>query len=329
MSLLPNKPAWRVRMDGRDLTSRLAPRLIELSLTEQRGEEADQLELTLHDHDGAVALPARGVLLSVALGWEGFGLIDKGLFKVDEVEHSGAPDVISIRARSADMAAGLRVKRDRSFDATTVGAIVSTIAGDHGLIPRVASALDRRAVDHLDQAGESDLNLLTRLGKRFDAVATVKNGHLLFLPMGAAQTSGGQALARLTLSRRSGDGHRFSQVDRDTYTGIEAAWQDTAGGEQRLVQVGEGDNRKRLRTVYASEAEAREAADSELGRVKRGAAALSLRLAYGRPEIEPETPVTVRGFKPEIDGTDWRVTKATHRMGSGGLGTELEMERGG
>jgi len=30
-------------------------------------------------------------------------VIDKGSFTVDEVEHAGAPDVLTIRARSASM----------------------------------------------------------------------------------------------------------------------------------------------------------------------------------------------------------------------------------
>jgi len=38
--------------------------------------------------------------------------------------------------------------------------------------------------------------------------------------------------------------------------------------------------------------------------------------------------VTVSGFKPEIDGTDWLVAKATHTIeGGGGFVTALELER--
>ena len=47
-------PAWRVLVDGRDLTERFRPRLLELTLTEARGKEADQLDLKIHDHDGAL-----------------------------------------------------------------------------------------------------------------------------------------------------------------------------------------------------------------------------------------------------------------------------------
>ncbi|MCF5940924.1 phage late control D family protein, partial [Xanthomonas perforans] len=162
-------PQWRVVLDGIDLTERIAPRLLDLTLTECRGGEADQLDLRIHDHDGKIALPKRGVRLAVALGWKATGLVDKGSFIVDEVEYSGAPDVITVRARSADLTANVRTRRERSWHNTTLGAVLNTLAGEHGLTPRVAESLAKIKLPHLDQANESDMNLLTSLGQRFDA----------------------------------------------------------------------------------------------------------------------------------------------------------------
>lgn len=51
----------------------------------------------------------------VALGWQGAVLIDKGVFTVDEIEHSGTPDKLTIRARSADFRETLNVRRDQSY----------------------------------------------------------------------------------------------------------------------------------------------------------------------------------------------------------------------
>ena len=75
--------------------------------------------------------------------------------------------------------------------------------------------------------------------------------------------------------------------------------------------------------------EARAAARSELQRIERGQATMGYTLAQGRPEIRPELTVNVRGFKAEIDGTDWLVVRATHTISDGGLQTSLELERGG
>ncbi|MBB6259341.1 hypothetical protein FHT05_003980 [Xanthomonas arboricola] len=321
-------PQWRVVLDGTDLTDRIAPRLLDLTLTECRSGEADQLDLRIHDHDGKMALPKRGVRLAVALGWKDTGLVDKGTFIVDEVEYSGAPDIITVRARSADLTADMRTRRERSWHNTTLGAVLNTLAGEHGLTPRVAEALARTKLSHLDQANESDMNLLTRLGQRFNAVATVKAGALLFAPIGAGTTSTGKPLPTVTLTRRDGDRHRYSVADRDAYTGVRAYWVDKGKARRQSVLVGTDDNAKRLRESYADEATARQHAHAELERVKRGVAKFDYTLAIGRAELFPEQTVTVAGFKPEIDGQKWLIAKVTHSVGSSGLSTTLNLESG-
>jgi phage protein D len=320
-------PAWRVVLDGQDLTDKIAPRLVDLTLTECREDEADQLDLRIHDHDGKMALPRRGVMLSVAIGWQDTGLVEKGRFKVDEVEYSGSPDIITVRARSADFTASMRTRRERSWHNTTLGKIVSSIAGEHGLTARVASVLAAIALPHVDQANESDVNLLTRLGKRYDATATVKNGALIFGPIGTGKTASGKELPTFTLTRGDGDQHRYSVADRDAYSGVRAYWNDKKGARRKAVLVGSDDNAKHLRTTYDSETSAREHADAELKRVQRGEAKFDFALALGRAELSPEVIVQVRGFKPEIDTQRWLIAKVTHAVsGTGGFTTSLELE---
>lgn len=320
-------PMWRVVLDGKDLTERVKPRLLELTLTESRGGEADQLDLVIHDHDGSVALPRRGVELSVAIGWEDAGMIEKGTFRVDEVEHSGAPDVITIRARSADLTHPLRTRRERSWHQVTLGDVIRNLAGEHGLQARIAPALASVAIAHLDQTGESDVHLLTRLGRRYDAVATVKAGNLLFMPIGSGTSASGQPLPAAQITRASGDKHRYGLADRDTYSGVRAYWNNKPGANRKSVLVGESGNAKRLRETYNSEAEAREHANAEWKRIKRGAAKMDFTLALGRADLSPEQKLRVRGFKAEIDGTSWLIAKATHTItSSAGFTTQLELE---
>ncbi|KFA33405.1 phage late control D family protein [Xanthomonas vasicola] len=319
-------PQWRVVLDGTDLTERIAPRLLDLTLTECRGGEADQLDLRIHDHDGKMALPKRGVRLAVALGWKDTGLVDKGTFIVDEVEYSGAPDIITVRARSADLTADIRTQRERSWHNTTLGAVLNTLAGEHGLTPRVAEVLARTKLPHLDQANESDMNLLTRLGQRFDAVATVKGGALIFTPIGAGITATGKRLSTVTLTRRDGDQHRYSVADRDAYTGVRAYWVDKGKARRQSVLVGTDDNAKRLRDSYADETTARQHAHAELERIKRGVSKFEYVLATGRADLSPEQEVTVNGFKSEISGMKWLISKATHTINVTGFATQIDLD---
>ncbi len=322
-------PSYRLVVDGQDITPTVNARLIDLRLEETRGEDADQLTLTLSDHDGALQIPRKGVVIALALGYRESGLVDKGTFQVDEAEHTGAPDVLTLRARSADLRQDLRNRREQSWHGTTVGAIVQAIAQRNGLRMRVAAALAQRAVQHIDQTNESDLNFLTRLGRLHDAIATIKAAHLLFLPIGAATTSSGQSLPTVTITRADGDQHRYQQADREQYTGVRAYWHSASMGNRRSVLVGAASNAKVLKDTQPTEAAARQAAQGEWQRLQRGAATLALTLAHGNPLLVPETPLQVRGFKPQIDGTGWLVVRSEHSLdGSGGYTTSIEAETG-
>lgn len=323
---MSRRPSYRITMQGQTISPQLRARLSRLRLTDKRGMEADQLDLTLTDHDGRLVLPPRGAELTLAIGWHGEGLIEKGTFIVDEVEHSGSPDQVSIRARSADMRGELPGKRTQSWDALTIAEIIETIAGRHGLEPVVGESLGGIRIGHIDQTDESDLNFLTRLGERFDAIAAVKAGRMLFTAAGKATTASGLEIPTRTLTRRDGDQHRYITTDRDSYTGVKAYWNDIRGARREIVLAGEGENAKQLRPTYASEEDALAAALAEWQRIQRGHAEFSLDLAEGDPLLMPETPVRLRGWKEAIDATRWIVTEVTHDLTDTAFTSNVQME---
>ena len=211
-----NLPAFKVSIEDKDLTAIVLPRLINLTLTLCRGDESDQLDVSLDESDGKLALPPRGAQIALALGWQSSCLVDMGKFTVDEVEHSGAPDTITLRTRSA--------------------------------------------------------------------------------------------------------------TESDAYTGMRAFWHDERYARRRSVVAGVPGNSKRLRTTFASETDARAVAVAEWQRILRGLATFEMSLALGNPAVLPLSPVTVTGFKPEIDATDWLSAKVTHSLGGSGFTTRVEFE---
>jgi hypothetical protein len=422
-------PIYSIRIKSgsmlRDITGTFSGRLESLTVTENKGPEADQLDLVLLDTDGQIEIPHRGIELQVALGWAETGLVDKGTFTVDEVEHSGSPDKLTIRGRSADLRAGLTTQKERSWHNTTLGTIARSVAASNGLKANITPALAVKPLAHVDQTNESDINLLTRLANMFDAILTVKQGRLLLMPNGLGRSAGGKSLGRAIITRASGDQHHFSVADRDTWTAVRALYNDVRNatkGEvvindvyapaaaedqstvsatgrvmslQRVYKTKSGamtaarnkyrdlqsgkqqygtvkakyrdpdtgktkevlvtakninaskgpdalasnpaepadaltasaENIKTLRHVYANKANAASAARAELTRIKRGTSNFSLTLAHGRPDIFPELPATVSGWKPSIDSTDWIVTRAVHTLTDGaGLVSRLELE---
>ncbi|MGR3897120.1 phage late control D family protein [Pseudomonas sp. 1176_21] len=320
------QPRCRVVVNGQDITSAIEKRLISIELTDNRGMEADQLDINLSDHDGLLAIPPRGAAVRLWLGWSDTGLVDKGSFTVDETEHSGAPDTLSIRARSADLRGGLKTKRERSWSSTALGTVIGAIAAAHGLAPVISPLLAAIELVHLDQANESDANLLTRLGQEHDAISAVKAGRLLFMPAGNSTTASGKALPHVILTRADGDQHRFLQADRDSYTGVKAYYYEVNSAEKKEAIAGAGDNLKELRHSYTDQASALQAARAEWKRIQRGTATLSYNLAKGRPELTPDQTYSLFGVKAEIDAIIWLGGNLRHSFTSDSFTTSLDLE---
>jgi phage protein D len=322
------KPEYRITLDGRDLTDKISPRLISLSLDESRSDEADTLTLVLDDADGQLAIPPRGAELRVAFGWSDTGVVDKGAFTVNETEHAGAPDTLTIQARSASMTKGMGERRETSWHGETIDTIVRKIASRHNLKSAVGEALAGIVISHIDQTHESDMSFLTRLSKRYDAVMNVKDANLLFMPIGNGASVSGKPLASIELTRRDGDRHRYHVSERENFAGVRAHYHATGRAKRKSVVVGGEDNHnmKVLPETYANEAEARAAATAEFNRVKRSQATMSYTLALGRPDLFPETPVYLTGFKPDIDDESWLAKKVRHEISDSGYTTQLDLE---
>ncbi|RKT81292.1 hypothetical protein BJ925_1557 [Rahnella aquatilis] len=356
-------PDYRVKLAGSDITADISRRLISLSLTDNRGFEADQLDIALNDADGLMQMPPRGAVLSVFLGWKGQALIHKGEFTVDEVEHRGAPDTLTLRARSADYRGSLNSRRDHSYHDTTLEAIVSTVAARNNLQPAVAEAFKGVKVSHIDQTQENDAAFITRLAELNGGVVAIKAGKLLFIKPGAAVTASGKPIPKTTLTRSDGDGHTFTLADRDAYTGVSATWLHTKDPKPKKVKVqrkkkeqhlralqhpaakkttvkaqkmpeakegeylvGSDENVFALTTVYATQKAAIRAAQAKWDKLQRGVAEFSISLARGRADLFPETPVAVSGFKSVIDAQPWLISKVTHNLDGSGFVTTLNLE---
>ncbi|MBM7356751.1 phage late control D family protein [Lelliottia amnigena] len=350
MNLTSKSPAFSITIEGKDVTTVMDARLMSLTLTDNRGFEADQLDLELDDADGMIVLPRRGAVIHLALGWKGQPLFPKGAFTVDEIEHSGAPDRLTIRARSADFRETLNTRREKSWHQTTVGDVVKDIAARHNLKAALGPDLTEKALDHLDQTNESDASFLMKLARQYGAIASVKDGNLLFIRQGLGRTASGKRLPVITLTRKAGDGHRFTLADRGAYTGVIASWLHTREPKKKETTkvkrrrkktaapkapeekqgdylVGTDENVLVLSRTYANRGNAERAAKMQWERLQRGVASFSLQLAEGRADLYTEMPVKVRGFKQPIDDVEWTITTLTHTVNpDSGFTTSLDLE---
>ncbi|KGQ36823.1 phage late control D family protein [Gallibacterium genomosp. 1] len=342
-----------------EITKIVSERLMQLTLIDNRGFEADEIDLQLSDHNGALMLPSRGAIIDIAIGWKGKQLVPKGSYIVDEIQYSGSPDTLTIRAKSADLRGSLHSKKERSFHRITFGKLIEQLAKENNLEPLCSPDFKDKLIDHLDQTNESTINLLSRLAEEYDAIATVKNGKLLFMPTGKGKTVNNKPLPPILITRQAGDSFNFSLIESDNYTAVRAYWYDMNTGKKGEVIIdknseiqrknvitktgkvsknkqkvlvqhqpveSDADQMLTLRNTYTSEKRAINSAKAAFNKMKHGVASFSLTLAYGRPELIPELPVTVQGFKGMIDSSEWIISKVTHNIDKDGYISQVECE---
>ncbi len=322
---ITHQPDFEILINGKDKTVLYQEKFMSLTLRDVRGFEADQLDIMLDDSENDLTLPPEGTELHLKIGYKN-KLVNKGTFTIDEVAHDGPPDVLTIRARSANLKT-LKEQRIRTWDDVTIDDVIKTIAAKHNLKSGVSDSLASRLIKHEDQTNESDAHFLTRLAKLHDAIASVKNNTLLFIRAGDSKTASGSALEKITLYREDGDQHNYSSSERTgKYTGVKANWYDSDEAKAYGELVGEEGTVKTLRRVYSTKEEAWQAADAEFRKIGRGAASMSLTLAEGKPDMIPESPVELVDWKKEIIEQAWIVKEITHSINEQGLTSGIELE---
>ncbi|MDC5448442.1 contractile injection system protein, VgrG/Pvc8 family [Acinetobacter baumannii] len=320
-------PIYRLEVDGNDISPLVVDRLISLNIKDNRGLVVDSVDIELDDSDGQLEIPPEGAIIQVWIGWSNTGLVDKGKYKVESVTHRGAPDVLSISAFSNDVSEGLKQKRERSFSNKSIQMIFETVGAEYALKTIVHDTLANRVISYIAQ-NESDANLITRIADEHDAIATVKNGHLILLPRGASQTASGLPLPTAQIFRSDGDGHNYTTgTGTDRITGVKAYYYDTSKSKKLYVVIGDNeDNLKEIRYVHRDKKTAELAAQAEFNRCKRASQKLSYTFAFGQPELIPEQEFVFTGLKPQIDDIVWLGTNVTHNLTDGGFTTSVELE---
>lgn len=327
-------PTYKLLANNVDITKTIAARFIALSLSDAAGLESDLLEVTLSDADpdNPVQVPPTGAELELFLGYDGLNQ-RMGLFVCDEIELAGWPGEMVIRARAAiydtskSGKSDLQTQKTRSWPkGTKLGAMVAKIAKEHGMTYAVAASLKDIPLPHIAQADESDINLLTRLAKKYDAIVKPAGGKITLAKKGESKSVSGEELPSITIIPGQCSAFRLVKSKRETAGMVVAYWHAVKNAKRNEVKVGSGEPVRRLKSYYPTEEMALAAARSELSRRERGQTTLSVTV-IGSPTISAECPLIMSGFRPGVEG-EWLITKVTHRLeASGGYVCDVEAEK--
>jgi uncharacterized protein len=317
--------AYKIIADGSDITALIADRLLSAEITDQAGVKSDRLTLTIDDRDERLSFPEAGAKIEVSLGYVGKTLVKMGTYTVDEVEVSGPARELVIRANAVDMTGSIKAPKERSWDNITLGNLVRTVAGNNGLTPAVDTTLSSINLGHVDQT-ESDMQLLQRLCADHGATCKVADGRLVVAKRAAGKSASGSSLPKATIT--AGDCESWSAVvaKRNNFKSVKAFWQDVKKARRTAVVAGGGSPQMTLKNTYASQDEAKRAADSRLKGLARGADKVRINGLIGDPEMSAERPATLTGFRNGVDGENWIINSVTHSFNGSGYTCGLELE---
>ncbi len=304
----------QIRINNEPISDTINARLSELELIDNAALEADQLTLTFDDHDGLLALPNNGARVSLALGTDAQNMINKGEFAVDEISHYGPPDKITIVARSVDFTATFLEKRTQSWHDITLDSIIKTIAARHNLEGFISDALAQKNIAHIDQTNESDGHFLTRLAKRYGAIAAVKDNRLVFKIARNQKTTNNNDLPSFTITRQQCASHEYRSTQRSDYTGVRTYHHNPGTGKREFVTIGDVKKLKILPDILPTQQEANDAALAAWQQIQHEGVTLSIHLSEPQADIIAESNITVAGFKDEINALTWVAKTVTHNV---------------
>lgn len=315
-----HKPFITVLVGGNPVSATFYDRLSTATITDNAGQDADTLELVFDDSGNELVMPEKGAKLNVSFGYRDYGSSMMGDFVVEKsgIALDQGGEVMSISAHSTDLRADVKEQDFEHFEDTTIGTIVGQLAKRHGYDTKVSPELAARPVTYIARTGQSAMDFLTRLADRNQALFSIKANKFLFLSRGG--------LPPITITKSMCESASFEVEPRARFGKVEASWFDRSKGKAESVthETGLDGAVRRLRTVFASKAEAEAAAASEGDRLGRATGTGSLSL-FGMPEIMADAPLILEGFRAEANG-EWRAGTVTHTYASDSYKTSVELE---
>lgn len=329
----PWKPDFVLVANETNITSLVRARLVSIRYTDAVGLDSDILEIVLADDDEQqrLTIPPKGAELTFSIGY-GVDIRKVGMFVCDEVEVSGWPEQLTIRARAATYEkskggkADLQSQKSRTWEkGTTLGAMATKIAKEHGLKPVIAAKLANIPLPHVDQTDESDLNLLLRLARKYDALVKPSGGSLIVSKKGASTTASGAALPKVQIYREDVTDFRMVRSSRETAGMVVAYYHAVKEAKRHEVKVGKGEPVRRIKQYYPTQEMALAAARADLARRERGMETLSFQTVGGY-DLVAEGMVELVDFRDGVSGV-WLIKSANHSLDVGGWSVRLECEK--
>jgi uncharacterized protein len=325
------KPNYQIILtsDGTDLTPIYNDRLLNLQIDDETGEDNDVLTLEFDNEDFKLPTPRYGAQYTIRLGYDN-NLRTIGSYILEEYEFNGSNTgghTIKIRCTGESLDEPHRDEQRRLFTGpgyTKVIQILDKVAEESGYKVVTVPELGEINIDKEYQVNMSNAVFLQQLAKHYDAVSTIKNGTLYFLPRGTKINQNGQSISKVYLTQDDILSYAFTHTPQERAARVTAKWQED--DKINTAVVGSGDGRQpSLPDIYDTRSKAIEASKTFLKDQARLGKNITLAL-IGNQYIHAGCVIVISGLPSAING-EWTIAKASHKYDRrGGYVTECSTE---
>ncbi len=317
-------PVVNVSIGGNAL-SQVAQRSISGSITENDGEKADELVLVISNYDGQMQKPTADQTVTVALGWQETGIVKVGNFIILNVSKKGPLATFHVSGHAADLKKTLKGQKTRSWTTPkTLGDVFNQVAQDNQLTASVDQSISSIKIEKIvAQTTESDMHLVTRLARHYGALATVKDGNLVVVPMGAGTTASGAQAGSCRVAPQDCDDFSFDSNGRNDRNKSHGTFYDRSKAQRNDVQSTTGEDQQGAPDFYhvhllGTQTEAQQHANGRKQKFDRDSRQASWTFRPGLVAVAPGGVVNTQGFGDD-DDTAWTVKTREFEWGPHGL----------
>lgn len=320
----------RLQYQSTDISQDIGPDLTRFDYQDHAHGKADAVSVVIADRDKkwfGSWFPGKGDSLTAWIDvadWPEAGqkiTLPCGQFTIDQVELSGPPDAVTIKAASASVRKTMRrQKRSARWEGVGLRQVAQDIANRHGLTLHW-ELTDDPIHKRIDQSEESDLALLRRLAEDAGGNVKVADGQLIIFsgrdydsrPPSVTIERGVSELIDYRFSTQAHEVYKAATVRYwDPHMQMEVTETFSAPDAPASGQV------LSIKAMAQDRAQAERLARSKLRIANKAEVAASLRLV-GNPALAAGLTVAVKGFGG-MDAT-YFVESVRHQLSGGGAYT--------
>lgn len=293
----------------------------------------DHVVVTIDDRGGTLPVVGQGDPIEVSMGYAETGMFPMFQGNVDDVILTGWPMTMVIKATGENMKSLLKQGRDFSYQNTTVGGAIGTLAQRNGLPTAISPEFMGMQLGYASQSGENDMNFALRMARKYDASFKVAGGKLNFVKNGTGMSASGvvlgSAVAQYGVNVKK---YQATLRARPIYGSSSHIWNKLTNQEQQTetnpaggggAGAGDADALFGMGTPAATgQPEAADVSKAQGDATARAEGELAISI-IGSPTVMAGALLQVVGIRADVDG-DWLMTEVTHMIDNRGYDTHIK-----